>query len=978
MSDTLDELYARWQRNPADAAATAALCDALRGSPRADLVEVVGSHAARQLDVRALLAAARMYSDSGRLDDAQSVLVSAGRLAPRDGDVYRWLGEVLLRRGDAERAEKVLERAVQFGSSDPLAPRLLDRARALLPTQRSSGMLVVAQEFARTLDTGNGRNGHGNGAAHAAPVPRLAADDSSEDVETQVREGREVRAAIDSALRGKTAPPPALARAAAPVPAAGRPPTPSSALTGQLPSLRSESLPDLEDDGVFRPAPQTGAVPYAPAPVAAQVAAPVAARSGTADFGVQRAVTAPQPGVPAFGQANPFGPPVPVRLPEPTIPQNPMLAPRRPSAPDGQRVPEPRDVLEALQIAGVFEPEGAVRPDATTWERAPKGKRRIASFAVLVGMALLFVGGTVGTFMYVRDQRAKAHVEAEQILAKVDADLRAADAKLLEPDEKGLARAFDLESRSPHAALTWARERAMLGLLKGGENLAFEDATQRAKEVGVPDKQIAFASVASFLFQGDTAGAAAALAKWDSVAQEDPFYQLVAGATFERAGDARAIDRYAAAAKLDPEMLLARVLLARATAVDGDPKKAAEIAKELRAAFPTRAETAAVVALAWARDLRRGEPPPEVKDVVAREDELPVGLKAVPHAAKAILALEQHKLDEAKPELQKGLALADTPGVASWLGGIALSTGDEALARKAALAAVSYSAVYPPARVLAARVALLGARLDEAAKAAEDLPAASADVAVITAAVAYEKVDAERMGRAFEAVPDDARKLPFVVPLVRGAALLEGKPTGIGNDKLADMADDDAPWADIVAMDQALGTGDVDTAAKIAELWQSDVKPLRAIRLARLARYQGKAEDAEKLSKTAIDSGTVTPRVLAERVFSLVAANKAGDAVALFKAFPNAGGAATKWLRAYALASNGEAEKARSALSTEDPPKEAPLPIRVWAVMAYGATKDARHGNELAKSVVQAGVVSPDVAAAAERLGLGKVAPKKR
>src|SRR5690606_11833979 len=106
--ESIEDLFARWQQNP-DPAQTAALCEALRDGSRPDLVEIVGSHASRQLDVGALLAAARMYTDSGRLDDAQSVLLSAGRIAPREADVYRWLGEVLLRRCDAERAEKVLE-----------------------------------------------------------------------------------------------------------------------------------------------------------------------------------------------------------------------------------------------------------------------------------------------------------------------------------------------------------------------------------------------------------------------------------------------------------------------------------------------------------------------------------------------------------------------------------------------------------------------------------------------------------------------------------------------------------------------------------------------------------------------------------------------------------------------------------------------------------------------------------------------------
>src|SRR5690606_26089728 len=117
--------------------------------------------------------------------------------------------------------------------------------------------------------------------------------------------------------------------------------------------------------------------------------------------------------------------------------------------------------------------------------------------------------------------------------------------------------------------------------------------------------------------------------------------------------------------------------------------------------------------------------------------------------------------------------------------------------------------VYPPARVLAARVALLGARLDEALKAVEDLPPGSLDVAIVTAAASYEKLDGERMSRAFDAVPADAKKVPFAVPLVRGQALLAGHLTGLTGEKVVDMADDEAPWADLVAMDWVLDAGDV-------------------------------------------------------------------------------------------------------------------------------------------------------------------------
>jgi tetratricopeptide (TPR) repeat protein len=886
MPESIDDLYARWQKNP-DVSQTVALCDALRGTKRVDLVEIVGRHASRQLDVLALTAAARMYTDMGRLDDAHQVLIAAGRLAPRDGDVYGLLGEVLLRRGDAERAEKVLERALQFGAKYA-AQAWLDRARALRATQQSSGMMAVAEEMWR--------------ATNAAKRPaRQRADSGSDALETQVRKNEDVQAVL-------------AARAGAPMPAAGRPALPAGASAGPVTPVSS----------ALKPAPPSPPLPP-PEPFLVHAKAP------------------------------------------------------RPAGPNSQPMPGARDVLEALQIAGVFEPDGSVRPQVFNWDKPERGKRRIGSFASLIALALLIVGGASGAYYYVNDKRAKAHVESENLLTQIDQNLRASDTKLLEPSEQGIARAFDLESRSPHAALTWLHERAMVGLLKGGDNVAFEDATVRAKEVLVEDKRLAFTYVASFLFQGDTAGAASAIAKWDGKADDDPWYQLASGATFERAGDTRALERYAAAVKLDPNLIAAQILLARATAVDGDPHRAAELAKEFRAKYPDRIEGAALVALAWARDPMRGEPPPEAKEIADKAEAVPMPLRAVAPAVRALMAIDQHKNDEAKVALTKGLTVADTPGVAAWLGGIALATGDEALARKGALTAVSYSAVYPPARVLAARVALLGARLDEALKASEELPPTSPDVVIVTAAVAYEKLDGERMRSALDGLPDDAKKLPLLVPLVRGQALLAGNGQALGGNKALDMADDETPWADLVAMDSALDTGDIDLAHQIALKWKTtEPKAMRAVRLARLARWDGKNDDAERLSRLALEGHSMTVRALAERVFVLVAMNKAPNALAVFKAFPNVGGPLAKWLRAYAVASNGKLEEARAILSQEDPPPAlAPLPSRLIAAAAYGAVKDTRKGGDYVKALVQAGFPNPDVIVAAQKVGAGKIVRRR-
>lgn len=909
MAESIDELYSRWQRNP-DAARTLAMCDALRGSGRDDLVEIVGSHAARQLDVPSLLAAARMYTDIGRLDDAQQVLVAAGRLAPRDAEVYRWLGEVLLRRGDAERAEKVLDRAVQFSPESAEPKRLLDVARSLLPTQRGAGMTAAANEARRLLA----------GTSRRARSP-------FDDLDTGIHGGGEIEAALANLGGGAGGTHPFGASSP---PARRAPPVPPPAHPAPV-----------QTAGVALPPPSGGAAAF---------------EGGTLPFGAP----APTPALqnPAPRQAPPglLGVPLPA-----------------PTAETNASIPEARDVLEALQIAGIFEPDGAVRP-VMKWDAPEPGKKRIKSLITLITLAVATVGIGTGAFFFVQNKRAKEHVEAERILAQVDADLASGDLAKLDPSEKALAQVFELESRSPHAALTWIHERAALGLLKGGENVAFEDATQRAKEVGIPEGKLAFAAVASFLFQGDTAGAAAAVAKWDSVAHDDPWFQLIAGAAFDRAGDPRSVERFAAAQKLDPSLFLAQMFLVRAQAEGGNTAEAMALAKAMHAAAPARLEGSALYALAWARDPARGETPAEVKEIADKADVLPLPLKTVPHASAALLALERHDLDAARTAVQRGLTVIDSPGVAAWLGSIALGIGDEALARKAALAAVSYSAVYAPARVLAARVALLGGRLDEALKAAEDLSPASPEVATVAAAVAYEKVDGDRLAHAFDSVPEDARTLPLVAPLVRAQSLLAGKLLPLPAGTALVMASDDAPWSDLVAMDTALATGDLDLAQKIATAWGGgDPKPLRALRLARLARWQGKLDEADKLSRIALEGGSVTLRALEERALTLVAAGKAHDALALFKSYPNVGGPVAKWLRAYVVASGGgKPDEARATLSQEDPPPAlAPMPSRIIAAMAYGAVKDTRHGSDYVKAIVQAGFLNPDVTAAAAGAGAG-------
>lgn len=959
MTDSIDEISQRWKRNP-DASSTIALCDALRGSVRTTLVQQVADFAQQTYasNVPVLVAVSRMYMNAHKLAEAQAVLVAAGKVAPRDGQVYRVLGEVLLRRGDADRAEKVLERSAQFGMNDGETKMWIERAKVYKPMQARAGTRAVAAEVART-----------------APSEPRATMDSFSDVETQVKDVPTMAPSVD----GDSGEAPTLMRSEMGL----------ADDSGAAPTLMRDEISLAAARPVSIPppnAPPRNSPNVPPAlPLAEQMKA---VSTGPRKFSdqAQTAQAFSTQDIPALPKppAVPAGMGLPVE--RPPFEANPLASKAAPAAvevlpaPAAEKhsagAPLAQDVLDALALAGVFEPPGKTVSEIK-WTRPEDRPRRRALIPLFVATVLL-VGGGIGALTYLRKQRVIAHSEAENSLDTVELNLRASQASRLPETEDRFNHIFEIDSRSDRAALDWLHERALSGLLKGGADLAFEENITRAHEVQVPDNRIAFALIASFFFQGDTAGAAALLSKWDAQCADDAWYQLFAAATLERAGDGRARDRYEAATKLDPELIVAHIGLIRATAVDGDPVKAAELAKAFRAKWPDRIEGQALVALAWGRDPARGEtPPPEVQETIAKADSLPLGLRAVPHALAAIVAVDKRDYAKTKAEVQAGLLAVETPGIAAWLGVIALDTGDEALARKAALSAVQFSAVYPAARVLAARVALLGDRLDEALKATEELDANSADVAVVRAATAYERGDSAALASALEAVPPDARKLPFLAALNLAQDALAGRAT-VTADKLLELADDEAPWSDLVAMDLALDTNDLGTADKIADKWKgSESRPLRALRLSRLARYRGKLDDADKLSVTATGQGTMTMRVLMERVLVLVARDKPAEVGPLLAKYPLVlGQASSAWLSALASASNNRVEDARGKTSQLDaPPDTAPVPVRVIAAVSLGAMKDRKRGQDLVKGLFLAGILDPDVVTAGAALGVKPPAP---
>src|SRR5690606_19997517 len=69
------------------------------------------------------------------------------------------------------------------------------------------------------------------------------------------------------------------------------------------------------------------------------------------------------------------------------------------AAAEPARVPEPRDVLEALQIAGIFERGSAAGERPVGWDRPERRRRRVGGLIAVIGLTVLFVAGGGGVFL---------------------------------------------------------------------------------------------------------------------------------------------------------------------------------------------------------------------------------------------------------------------------------------------------------------------------------------------------------------------------------------------------------------------------------------------------------------------------------------------------------------------------------------------------------------------------------------------------
>lgn len=1074
----LDELLSSWRANP-DADATVALCSYLGVSAREDLIREVASSAEtwHAEDPAVMLAVGRMYLDSGLLPESQAVLVAAGKLNARDPIPFRYLGEVLLRRGDAVRSEKLLARSIQLGMRDEETRLWHDRAAIFTALQQRIGVEAVAAEVARTMPKKtsipaptvqplSSQEEPVTRPRNPSPVirhskigesglPRFSSDDaisindgdvtrvSSQDA-IRISDGSIESVGSEDPLRISDAD---LIEDSAPkhspvIVTAGRkngsnPNTPgpfanqylNSAVRGTRSSypppaaaaaLRVEDPYDdvthIKEARIYEEPPTV----VTPPPFQAQ-AAPAAARHvspakrtspglGAAWAEIARPTPPPMTPPPPTSSSVPTRkattpPPLPAPTPPPgraftstavrnaivsdmpAVPRMPMPSIRseserppgyeRPAYSDQTKAfsdPQPRIselpnpgpgvVLQHLARVGVFEPRGGARP---AWETPAKQKSR-GVWPLLIAIVLLS-GAGIGGWQYAKKVKAERAAHAANLNTEVArllhtgslADLRATDTKLSE--------SFELDSLSQRAARLWLENRVLGLLLKADEAPGIDSAVHRGRTVGLNEKALAFGKVAGFLAEGDLAGGAAILPRSDASSGDDAMYQLVAGAVLERAGDVRAIERYQRAAQLDQRLVVADMLLVRMQLLEFGPAQSKPALDALRAKVGDQPMTRALAALAWSVDSERAETlPAEARLEPADDAALPAPLRAIPSMVEAVSAMRAGDVEKASRAIDAAIPLASSPGLAAELGFLALEAGNDQLARKAALRALQFAAVYPRARMLAARVALSGGRLDEAQKAIEELDPRSPDVAMVRAVVAYETLEPSDLQAALDALGESASTRHAYAGLLAAPGLISGASLP-SVDRLQAMAEPAVPWGELVAIDAALSAGNLSLAEKLLAKHAPDTaSSVFQLRWARLYRYQGKLEQAERASRAALDGTAATIPLLLERAYDLIQKEDLTAARDLAAKYPTLLGPMTAWLSALVDASGKQAAQAAARVAKLDvPPAETPFALRVLVGRALAASADKRAKPYVLVLAKQA-PKHPDVLLAAQAL----------
>ncbi len=674
--ENLDARLLRFRSDPGmeDAGALAA---ALLGAERArEALEVAGVHLrVNPRDATMLVLAGRAWMVRGDLLRAQKTLLQAARARSNDPEPYRWLGEVLLRRGDPERAEKVLSRARKLGAAGSDVERLHQRAERLA---RIAGGSETEEEPTLTAPIST-ETGHGGAFSEQEEATVVAADLSRRLAEAAVQEPSPAPAVDDDAPtttldRG-------LVDAAMRAEKAERrvPVSPPVAPVG-----------DLFDDATKLARPRPRGVPPAAAPPAA--APPPAAPS------VEPSVSGPEPfqasvaglsegsrGDEAFASRSE----VQTSLDAPPAGTSSGATPAALSA-TTPATPEDVDrVMAMLQREHLFEPpDDAATEWVATKAAGRSGQKLAVPLAVLWVVALLVAGG--GYFGYTKWVEAQ-EAEAAAMVQRAEAHALRGDHKDLVDAERLVREARELhplDEQGPSVLLFVHAQRAL-------EDGAFEPGYLRptlefARGRGASEARLSAAEAILAYASGKPDEGRSKLEGALAQAGEDAIVFYVVGRLQQRLGEDDAIEHLEKALEKEPGLSAAAIALAEAKADDGQLDEGIALLDGIVARYEGHLR-----ATLWKAYLSADDREPEaamaaLAPMDERLDEAAPTDKVLLALTRARLYRRQGDAEAAAQQVEKALeAGASEPRMQALVATSARALGQLSRAQTAAMSAVS-------------------------------------------------------------------------------------------------------------------------------------------------------------------------------------------------------------------------------------------------------------------------------------------------
>jgi tetratricopeptide (TPR) repeat protein len=626
-ADNLDIRLLRFRsrRDEYPYALASALLDAGRIPEALEVVQV--GLLQNEHDAALLVLEGRAWFEQGDLPQAQAALLRAAKVSPRDKEPYRWLSQVLMKRGEPARAVQVLERAMQLDPADRSLQQAHMRAQRLsriaseadsvgepeaVPPPRTERQSAAPRVSAPAIPPVAGPAAKASPAQVPAPPMRIT---------ERPRSSAPAQARVALPKPPKVVPPPPAPAARPSVPLAAAQPASARANKAELRATPFDAAPDSgppielarplspradgdEDEPTVAAELPKELRSWLDAERSSHTPIPASSRSNNDNHAYRERAHADEyhGGTDFSGESEPTlavhsgeisdvlaeidrGRPA-------VIVADSIDQPLAELAGDGdaERAPPaepeaPEEVLRMLAQQGIFE-AGHVPKEASTWvpkAEAPRAGTRIGT-SLVVGwlLAACAAGGGYYGFMHWLELRRG---DARSLITQAEEEARDGQYESLLAAERHLTQARTLDPKASRAVELLLFVHATRALEDASGEMGYlRNTIVRAREKQVSASLLSATEALLAAYEGDAPAARAKAETALKAAGDDARIHYLVGRLYQRAGLPEAAALLERATQRDPALGLAWLARGEIAYLQGDVSAARELFGKARGA----------------------------------------------------------------------------------------------------------------------------------------------------------------------------------------------------------------------------------------------------------------------------------------------------------------------------------------------------------------------------------------------------------